>query len=485
MQDAPISIFLASEEATTHLARQIAPALRAGDVLLLEGPIGAGKTHFCRALIRARLGVVEEVPSPSFTLVQIYEAPDVEIWHADLYRLSHSDEITELGLDEAFDSALCLVEWPDRLGALKPPGAIALSLSAEGDGRRAEFLFTGRPELRAILERETTLNCFLTKAGWQAANRAPLAGDASARRYERLFRGAETAVLMDCPPGSADDPADFARIDRHLRQTGLSAPQILAEDLNTGFLLLEDLGDGVFTREIARTPALELPLYSAATDVLVHLQSQPVPDALPNLTAADWAEAAGLALHWYRFAATGERIDAARFSGILTEALTRLADGPRVLILRDYHAENLIWLPQREGLARVGLLDFQLAQMGQPGYDLVSLLQDARRDVPVAVERAMIRRFVTAKGLNEADFLPAYAALGAQRALRILGVCARLCLVDGKPGYLALIPRVWGALQRNLAHPELAALARICAALLPPPTEETLERIGAQCGHFR
>ena len=153
------------------------------------------------------------------------------------------------------------------------------------------------------------------------------------------------------------------------------------------------------------------------------------------------------------------------------------------MILRDYHAENLLWLPDRKGLARVGLLDFQLAQMGQPGYDLVSLLQDARRDVPEMQEAAMISRFAALSGMS--GFEESYAVLGAQRALRILGVFSRLCLVAGKAQYVALIPRVWRQLWRNLAHPALAPLAEICTTLLPEPTLETLERIRAQCGSTR
>jgi aminoglycoside/choline kinase family phosphotransferase len=150
------------------------------------------------------------------------------------------------------------------------------------------------------------------------------------------------------------------------------------------------------------------------------------------------------------------------------------------MILRDYHAENLLWLPDREGIARVGVLDFQLAQMGQPGYDLVSLLQDARRDVSAETEAAMIRRFKDNMGAD-AGFDAAYAVLGAQRALRILGIFTRLCRVSGKPGYLRLIPRVWGQLQRNLTHPATAPLARLCRELLPEPTPEVLSFIGDSC----
>lgn len=332
-----------------------------------------------------------------------------------------------------------------------------------------------------MTDRRALSESFLQAAGWGAARRVPLAGDASDRRYDRLTRGAETAVLMDAPPGKGDDPADFLRIADHLSALGLSPPRILARDLAAGVLLLEDLGDDLVAR-VADTPERTAMLYRLATDVLVHLQSHPAPAGLPDLTAADWATAAAFAPDWYSFAATGEAPDSAAFRAELTDLLTRHADGPRVLILRDYHAENLLWLPERQGLARLGLLDFQLSQMGQPGYDLVSLLQDARRDVPSEIEATLIRHFAEATGQAEAEFALSYAVLGAQRALRIIGIFARLCLKGGKGGYLPLLPRVWGQLQRNLQRPELARLRAICDGLLPEPTPDTLARIGAQCG---
>ncbi|MBN8632942.1 MAG: phosphotransferase, partial [Rhodobacterales bacterium] len=169
------------------------------------------------------------------------------------------------------------------------------------------------------------------------------------------------------------------------------------------------------------------------------------------------------------------------FRATLAAALTAHADGPRVLILRDYHAENLLWLPGRVGLARVGLLDFQLGQLGQPGYDLVSLLQDARRDVAPGTEAAMVARFAAASGSDPGDFRAHYATLGAQRALRIIGVFVRLGLAAGKPQYLRLIPRVWDQLQRNLAHPALADLRCICDRVLPVPTPDLLQKIASQC----
>lgn len=332
-----------------------------------------------------------------------------------------------------------------------------------------------------MAERADAISDFLALAGWGRAERRHLAGDASDRRYERLRLGAATAVLMDNPPGGADDPAAFASMARHLRTLGLSAPGILAEDLPRGLLLLEDLGDDLYARLLTADPGREAELYAPAVDVLLRLHSAPPPPGLPNLSAADWATTAGFALDWYAFAATGAKPDAADFHAALTAALCTHADGPRVLILRDYHAENLLWLPGRGELARVGLLDFQLGQLGQPGYDLVSLLQDARRDVRPGTESAMVARFAAATGADPAAFAAHYATLGAQRALRILGVFARLCLVAGKPHYLRLIPRVWGQLQQNLAHPALADLRAICDRLLPAPTPDLLHEIERQC----
>lgn len=331
------------------------------------------------------------------------------------------------------------------------------------------------------MSRAALSQVFLQRAGWADAQRRFLAGDASDRSYDRLQRGNETAVLMDAPPGKGDDPADFVAMARHLAGLGLSAPRILAQDLQAGFLLLEDLGDGIYARLVATGLQPEPPLYAEAARALLCLQNAPPPPGLPDLTAQDWSQAAAFALDWYRFGVTGAHCDTAPFIATLTDALTRHADGPRVLILRDFHAENLLWLPDRVGVAQVGLLDFQLGQLGQPEYDLVSLLQDARRDVSPTTEAATCALFREATGKTQSDFSAAYATLGAQRALRILGIFARLCLHGGKPGYLRLIPRVWGQLHQNLRHPALAMLAGICADLLPEPTPARLARIADQC----
>lgn len=316
---------------------------------------------------------------------------------------------------------------------------------------------------------------FLTGAGWGLARRRPLAGDASDRRYDRLTLNGRSAILMDAPPGQGDDPADFVAIAGQLAAIGLSTPEILAQDLANGFLLLEDFGDAVFAQLLKSDPSRDRALYGAATDVLIHLARAPLPGGLPDLQAADWARAASLALTDYAAPLIGTT-DPARFIRALTAALRQHADGPRIFIHRDFHAENLILLADRPGLRQTGILDFQLGQGGQPGYDLVSLLQDARRDVSPRIEAEMIGRYTRALSLDPGLFSACYATLGAQRALRILGVFARLARQGGKPRYLPMLPRVWDHLQQSLSHPALGEVHQACS-LLPAPNPDVLQRL--------
>ena len=322
----------------------------------------------------------------------------------------------------------------------------------------------------------------LQHAGWGDATASFLAGDASERTYERLQGQHGTAVLMNAPPGMGDDPQTFLNVAAHLQKLGLSAPRLIAQDARAGFLLLEDFGDAVFARVLKAQPEQEATLYAAATQALVYLQSYPPMAGLPALEPQDWARAAGFALHHYRAAVTDDPVDDAAFTQCLADLIAGQDIGPKVMILRDFHAENLIWLPDRKGAARAGLLDFQLAQMGHPVYDVTSLLQDARRDVQPHTAQAVQRQFCTATGLSGAAFQTASAVWGAQRALRILGIFARLALQSGKTGYLVLIPRIWGHLQTCLHHPALHAFQQICAALLPPPSPAILFAIRQKAG---
>lgn len=335
-----------------------------------------------------------------------------------------------------------------------------------------------------MAERDAQLESFLKAAGWNDALRAMLAGDASNRRYLRLIRpsNSERAVLMDAPPAKGEDVTPFVEVATYLTKQGFSAPRILAQDAEAGFLLLEDLGDALFARVVAEHTEIENSLYSAATDLLAELHRHEPLAGLDAYEPALAADLAALAQDWYVTAATNTIDDQARNNlfQVAKTALEAHAPDCSVLVQRDYHSENLLWLPDRDGLARVGLLDFQDAMLGHRAYDLVSLLQDARRDVPPDIEAAMIARYIDATGEDTQDFALAYATLGAQRNLRILGVFARLCIRDGKAHYIDLIPRVWALLQRNLTHPALADLRAACAHF-PEPDETLLKKLKSKC----
>lgn len=340
--------------------------------------------------------------------------------------------------------------------------------------------------------REAVIAAFLAAAGWGTAARRPLAGDASPRRYDRLARpDGTTAVLMDADPARGEDVRPFLAIARHLAALGLSPPSVFAGDTAAGLLLLEDLGDDLLARHCARAPGDEAALYAAAVDVLVHLHRQPAPEGIAAYDPATMGTLAGLAAEWYAPAATGAATGAAAsaaagdgaaaLAAATAAALSAHAGGAPVLALRDFHAENLLWLPARAGPARIGLLDFQDARAGHPAYDLVSLTEDARRDLAPGLAAACLERYRAATGRPAATFAAACAALAAQRNLRILGVFARLAIRDAKPGYVALIPRVWAHLAADLAHPALARLRRVALAVLPAPTPDRLARIVARC----
>lgn len=295
---------------------------------------------------------------------------------------------------------------------------------------------------------------FLASCGWRGAEILPLAGDASFRRYFRVVEGARTAVLMDAPPPH-EDPRPFIAVAEWLDSVGLSAPQILARDLDKGMLLLGDFGDWRLREHLDDDPANERELYELATDVLVHLhRHEPMP-GLPVHGLDVWLEELALFTDWY-CPAVGIEPDKGGYDAAWRAVLEPVAnDGlSPVTVLRDYHAENVMLVEGRAGVERFGLLDFQDARNGNPAYDLASVLEDARRDVPPPVERAMIDRYVAATS-HGPEFERAYWALAAQRNTRILGVFTRLWKRDGKSSYLQFQPRMWGLLERDLERPHL------------------------------
>jgi len=301
---------------------------------------------------------------------------------------------------------------------------------------------------------------FLATHGW-SGDISPVAGDASFRRYFRVASAGRSAILMDAPPPH-EDPRPFIRIAQWLTRHGFAAPAIHAADLTQGLVLLEDFGD-VRLRETADAgEAAALPHYAAAIDLLVALRAHPAGD-LPPYDRAVLHREAGLFVDWY-CPAVGLAVDEpgyrAAWDAVFDHALT---DTP-VTVLRDYHAENLMLVGADR---RLGLLDFQDALAGHPAYDLVSLLQDARRDVAPSLETAMLARYQAATGAGE-TFMAAYHVLGAQRNAKIIGIFTRLWKRDGKPRYPALCPRVWTYLERDLAQPVLAPVARWFDANVPP-----------------
>lgn len=300
---------------------------------------------------------------------------------------------------------------------------------------------------------------FLARAGWQGARIAPLAGDASFRRYFRVHHTEHgDAVLMDAPP-EHEDVRPFIQIADHLDTHGLRAPRILARDVDRGLLLLEDFGDQRVGPVLARGEGDERAIYEAAVDTLVELHRRPLPDDIAPYDEAQLLREAELLPDWYMEAVglttSGKDEYMKAWKTALPGLVARTAERP-VLVLRDYHADNLMLL----GDGKLGLLDFQDALAGHPAYDLVSLLQDARRDVAADLEAAMIDRFIEHSGIEDREtFLADYQLLGAQRNSKILGIFTRLWKRDGKPHYLSLQPRVWRLVEGNLSHPAAAPVA--------------------------
>jgi len=322
---------------------------------------------------------------------------------------------------------------------------------------------------------------FLFKSSWKDATRRDLAGDASMRRYERLCRPTgERAILMDAPPETNANIGPFVTIARYLKDLGLSAPRIYNQDTPNGFLLLEDLGDDLFARVIPTAPELERPLYETATDILIDLHRAKAPPLI-WFSQEMMAEQARLVFDTWVRPISGPCTTGLceQFHARFLDILQQTVQGDPVMILRDYHAENLLWLPDRKGLARVGLLDFQDAMLAHPAYDLVSLLQDVRRDVTASVEQTMITHYIDQTGQPDHEFRTAYAVLGVQRNLRIFAVFARLASTMGKPFYATMMSRPWAHLMRGLTHPALSPIAQLLKDTLPRPTATNLQKLTA------
>jgi aminoglycoside/choline kinase family phosphotransferase len=314
--------------------------------------------------------------------------------------------------------------------------------------------------------RNTVVSQWLAATEWADWQRLEMTGDASARRYERLLgpKG-QTVIFMDAPPETCGSQSRFVNIAAHLKSLNLSAPEVLEWDDPKGLLILSDLGQIDFTKQLSAAPKDEESLYSAAVEVLRTLQCTPPPNGLTRMTPDVGANMIGVAFEW---AATDQSMDLATEITVRLRRLLHDVDpDPCVLSLRDFHAENLIWRPAGHANLRIGLLDFQDAFITHPTYDLASLLRDARRDVDPVLLAPLLAQLAGKDG-NVADFKRAFHVMAVQRNLRILGIFHRLARQDGKTGYLSLVPRVWAHLQADLATPDLIDLGRLVAWAFDP-----------------
>jgi len=528
------TLTLADEMASLRFARWLAPYLRAGDIISLEGELGVGKTFFARALIHCLCGAEVAVPSPSFTLVQHYQAGDVELIHADFYRLEKPEEVDELGLFDDCAEQILLLEWADKLGTAKPADCLCLCLVDEVPDEKGAPMHDGAQSIDNIMRsltiygtddfaarlagladysaRDHALMQFIAQHGWQSAKYKPILGDASARRYLRLVKDKSAksdsarpavcdvtkSVLMDWPPRPQSDkretyvtqtflarnPASFVAIANFLISCGLSAPRIYGYDFTQGFLLLEDFGTQTFTHFID-THDKGLPIYyREAIAALAHLHKQTMPADLPlpngeiyhlhdfdiEVLMAELSQFLDFYLAWRGVAISQKAQE--NWHTIWRTILPKATTLPPVLVLRDYHSPNLHGLAAPQTIARIGMIDIQGALLGSPAYDVVSLLQDARRDIDTDLCARLLDFYFAERQLDkqaeQERFKQAYAILGAQRNFRIAGVFTRLAKYNNKPSYLVHLPRVMNYIEKNLQHPALADMKIWMQENIPP-----------------
>ncbi len=474
------SIELPDETATRLLAEDVAAILVRGDVVALSGDLGAGKTAFARALLRAFFNDADlEVPSPTFTLVQSYSDGRFPIAHFDLYRLAAADELDEIGFDDAVAEGAVLIEWPERALERLPDERLELTFNFAGTGRTVAV--GGQGGLLTRFQRSRRIRTFLKDAGWAMASRRHLEGDASTRRYERIRLPDRKAVLMDWPrrpphapynPYRAEDVRAFVAVGNALRAAGLSTPKFYAVDNAAGFLLMEDLGaEGV----VADGKPIEARYRQAIAGLArIHRERRsaelPADDGtlyrLKTLGSEALAAELDMFVDWYAPHVAGHSLDAdarREFKALWAPLLANLDVAEKSWVLLDVHSPNLLWLPDRENERKIGFLDFQDALIGPSAYDVVSLAQDARVTVPEEMEDALKAHYIALRHANGTDFdvesfAKAYAILSAQRASKVLGVFSRLTDHLGRTAYGQHIPRVRGYLARGLAHPVLSRL---------------------------
>jgi len=486
----PLTITCETEAQTQLLGQDIAAALKSGDLVTLEGDLGAGKTFLVRAIIRAAAGdEFLEVPSPTFTLLQSYkDLPFGQLAHLDLYRLTTPSELDELGLDEALEDGVALVEWPQN-GVVE--GA-DISVQIEiGAGDKRTFSFDGNEAALARLQRSFSIRKYLNAQGFVDARRNHLTGDASTRAYEFIYPadGSAALILMNAPatpdgppikngkPYSqiahlAEDMSAFVGAAKLLRDAKFRVPEILHADLDSGLLLIENLGSGAIVTA-DRKPISER--YLVATEILAKMhQTQWSRDTklangqshhVPEFDHGAISIELDLLPSWYADHVLGRQLtdqENADYVTIWDRLIDQLQVVEKSLALRDFHSPNLIWIDKANGIARVGLIDFQDALWAPSAYDVASLVHDARIDISPNLEAQLVNHYCALRnaqsGFDEAQFHKSLAIMQAQRACKLHGIFVRLSKRDGKDAYLAHLPRIESYLTRACKHPALAEL---------------------------
>ncbi len=504
-----LRIELPDETASERLAAGLAMLAGQGDLIALEGDLGTGKTTIARSFIRALADQPDlEVPSPTFTLVQTYDLNGTSVAHMDFYRLEEPAEIDELGLDEALDAGPVIVEWPSRAAGVLPGGGLLVELSEKEGGRSAHLTSDNESWIQRLGKLQHIDN-LLTASGWHTATRHKMPADASSRRYERLSGGPDGAagLLMDMParpdgepvhnglPYSriahlAEDIRAVEAINRGLQAQGLSAPEIHAIDRRNGLAVIEDFGAVSFRSVLDDQEQFSLCL-AAAVMMLANSAQNDWPDQvelssgdvykLPHYDMDALLIEVELCLDWYWPHVCNAPLQSEvrdQFMMAWRAVLQDIDAGSPIWVLRDFHVDNLFWLPTREGDRKIGLIDTQDCVLGHPAYDLASLLQDVRVTIPADAEQDYYDMYVAARSADDdsfdaPSFKAAYAILGAQRATKILGIFARLNARDGKPGYLRHLPRTSDVLEHNLRHPVLAGVKAWFDTHLPRTLRES------------
>lgn len=491
-----IHLDLKSEAATNQLGEDLALTLKRGDLVRLCGDLGAGKSLLARAIIRAACDDDDlEVPSPTFTLVQNYESsgPCGTISHFDLYRLNAPEEVEELGLYDALDEGIALIEWPERAGKFLPENGLSITLEHKGPSARRAIL-SGSETMVERVERSLSIRSFLETNWHSGVTRRFLLGDASTRTYEVSSFNGCNRILMNSPPMTdgpiisdgkpysqiahlAEDVRPFFAIAKILRSKGFRVPEVYAHDLEQGFLLMENLGnEGLITEK--GVPDSEK--YLASVEALAHLHQCNWPrcidledgsvHTIPSYDRTAMMIEVDLMPKWYAPRKKGYRPgqkELQRFEIIWHRLIDMLEDSEKSIVLRDYHSPNILWQGGNSGIDRIGMIDFQDAMIGPAAYDVASLAQDARITVSVALEQQLCEAYIHQRqefdaGFDTVGFLRSYAIMAAQRATKVLGIFVRLDERDGKPGYLAHLPRIEAYLEHSLQHPDLAELKDWC-----------------------